>query len=41
MDDRVSSVFDHNKKDRDFDICIKQKSVPNRPHAVTMHRKCC
>lgn len=26
MDGRVSYVFDQNKKDKYFDICIKQKS---------------
>lgn len=41
MDGRVSYGFDHNKKDKDFDICIMQNSVYNRPHTVTMHHKCC
>lgn len=27
MNGRISHVFDHNKKDKDFDICIKQKAV--------------
>lgn len=40
MDGRVSYVFDHNNRDKDFDICIKQKSACNRPYTVTMHHKC-
>ncbi len=27
MESRVSYVFDHNKKEKDFDICIKQKAT--------------
>lgn len=41
MDGRVSYVFDPDKKDKDFDICIKQKAAYNWTDTVTMHHKCC
>lgn len=40
-DGGVSYFFHHNKEEKNFDICIKQKSAYNRPYTVTMHHKCC
>lgn len=32
----LAYVFDHNKQDTGFDICINQKCSYNRPHNVAM-----